>query len=174
MCNNAPKEGSIDVVVPEALDLLSRDQMEMRFKRLRIHGVAIATLAEGEISELQVGLKGTMNPLLSRIWRQRRVAASEATQLNAEGVPVPRGETRRDTAICGHLWRGTGLLNNELYVGGLRQRYVKDTAIGKRILRLKLESDWSINDVPDHRIIDFTLWQRLESRQAEIDTTPRV
>jgi hypothetical protein len=33
------------------------------FKHLRFAGVQIVTLAEGEISELHVGLKGTMNAL---------------------------------------------------------------------------------------------------------------
>jgi site-specific DNA recombinase len=57
--------GSFDVVIAEALDRLSRDQEDMAalFKRLRFAGVRIVTLAEGEISELHVGLKGTMNAL---------------------------------------------------------------------------------------------------------------
>jgi hypothetical protein len=33
------------------------------FKQLRFAGVPIVTLAEGEITELHVGLKGTMNAL---------------------------------------------------------------------------------------------------------------
>jgi DNA invertase Pin-like site-specific DNA recombinase len=54
-----------DVVVAEALDRLSRDQEDVAglFKRLRFAGIQIVTLAEGEISELHVGLKGTMNAL---------------------------------------------------------------------------------------------------------------
>ena len=43
----------------------------------------------------------------------------------------------RDTAIRGHRQRGTGILNNELYIGRLvwnRQRYVKDPETGKRRL----------------------------------------
>src|SRR5882762_3851139 len=54
-----------DVVVAEALDRLSRDQEDVAglFKRLRFAGVRLFTLAEGEISELHVGLKGTMNAL---------------------------------------------------------------------------------------------------------------
>ena len=54
-----------DVVVAEALDRLSRDQEDVAglLKRLRFAGVRLLTLAEGEISELHVGLKGTMNAL---------------------------------------------------------------------------------------------------------------
>jgi hypothetical protein len=57
--------GRFDVVLAEALDRLSRDQEDIAalFKRLRFAGVPIITLSEGEISELHVGLKGTMNAL---------------------------------------------------------------------------------------------------------------
>jgi site-specific DNA recombinase len=52
-------------VLGEALDRISRDQADVAtlFKHLRFAGVQIVTLAEGEISELHVGLKGTMNAL---------------------------------------------------------------------------------------------------------------
>ena len=53
------------MVVAESLDRLSRDQEDTAglFKRLRFAGVKIVTLSEGEITELHVGLKGTMNAL---------------------------------------------------------------------------------------------------------------
>ena len=59
------RSGQFDVVVAEALDRLSRDQEDVAalFKALRFAGIALFTLAEGEISELHVGLKGTMNAL---------------------------------------------------------------------------------------------------------------
>jgi DNA invertase Pin-like site-specific DNA recombinase len=54
-----------DIVVAEALDRLSRDQEDVAglLKRLRFAGIRLFTLAEGEIGELHVGLKGTMNAL---------------------------------------------------------------------------------------------------------------
>lgn len=57
--------GRFDMVLSEALDRISRDQEDVAgvFKRLRFAGVQIVTLSEGEISELHVGLKGTMNAL---------------------------------------------------------------------------------------------------------------
>jgi DNA invertase Pin-like site-specific DNA recombinase len=59
------QRGKFDIVVAEALDRVSRDQADVAtlFKHLRFAGVQIVTLAEGEISELHVGLKGTMNAL---------------------------------------------------------------------------------------------------------------
>ncbi len=59
------RAGEFDVVVSEALDRLSRDQEDVAglYKRLSFSGIKIVTLAEGEVSELHVGLKGTMNAL---------------------------------------------------------------------------------------------------------------
>ncbi|MFW8695967.1 recombinase family protein, partial [Mesorhizobium japonicum] len=54
-----------DIVMAEALDRISRDQADIAtlFKHMQFAGIPIVTLAEGEISELHVGLKGTMNAL---------------------------------------------------------------------------------------------------------------
>ena len=59
------RKRQFDVVVAEALDRLSRDQEDVAglFKRLSFAGIRLVTLAEGEITELHVGLKGTMNAL---------------------------------------------------------------------------------------------------------------
>ncbi|MGC1301800.1 MAG: recombinase family protein [Caulobacteraceae bacterium] len=61
----AALSGQFDVVLAEALDRLSRDQEDIAavFKRLRFAGVPIVTLSEGEVNELHIGLKGTMNAL---------------------------------------------------------------------------------------------------------------
>jgi site-specific DNA recombinase len=65
--------GQFDVVVAEGLDRLSRDQEDIAglFKRLRFAGIRLFTLAEGEITELHVGLKGTMNALLLKDLAQK-------------------------------------------------------------------------------------------------------
>jgi hypothetical protein len=51
-----------DVVVAEALDRLSRDQEHVAhlYKQLTFFGIKLVTLSEGPISELHVGLSGTM------------------------------------------------------------------------------------------------------------------
>ena len=55
-----------DVVLAESLDRFSRDQEDTAglFKRLTFAGVNIVTLAEGDITHLHIGFKGTMNVLL--------------------------------------------------------------------------------------------------------------
>lgn len=59
------RDSAFDVVVAEGLDRLSRDQeaTPALYKMLTFRGIAIVTRAEGEVSELHVGLKGTMNAL---------------------------------------------------------------------------------------------------------------
>ena len=59
------RKGEYDIVLAEALDRISRDQEHVAFffKLMSFAGIRIVTLAEGEITELHVGLKGTMNAL---------------------------------------------------------------------------------------------------------------
>ena len=100
-----------------------------------------------------------------------------AKALNAERVPGPRGNLWRDTAIRGHRQRGTGLVNNELYIGRLiwnQLRYVKDPMIGRRVSRLNPADAWVTAEVPDLRILDDALWAEVKRRQGEIDADPRV
>lgn len=58
-------QNEFDVVLAESLDRFSRDQEDTAglFKRLTFLGVRIVTLAEGEITTLHIGFKGTMNAL---------------------------------------------------------------------------------------------------------------
>lgn len=224
--------GQFDIVMAEALDRISRDQADVAtfYKHLKFAGVPIVTLSEGEISELHVGLKGTMNALflkdlaakthrgirgrvedgksggglcfgynvvkqldargdpirgdreineaeadvVRRIFREFAAGVGPRTiarTLNEEGVPGPAGKLWNDTTIRGHVKRGTGLVNNELYIGRLiwnRLRYIKDPSTGKRVSRLNPESEWIIKDVPELRIVDDALWQRARERQGEI------
>ena len=59
------RKGEFDIVLAEALDRISSDQEHVAsfFKLMSFAGIRIVTLTEGEISELHVGLKGTMNAL---------------------------------------------------------------------------------------------------------------
>ncbi|TBD88116.1 recombinase family protein [Rhizobium ruizarguesonis] len=95
-----------------------------------------------------------------------------AKRLNAQGTPGPRGAKWRDTAIRGHVSRGTGILNNTTYIGRVvwnRRQYRKNPETERRVARGNKESDWIVND--DHqalRIVDDALWARVKERQKEI------
>jgi hypothetical protein len=79
------------------------------------------------------------------------------------------------STINGNPARGTGILNNELYVGRLirnRLRYIRNPATGRRVSRLNDPSQWLVRDVPEPRIVE--LWDRVKARQQAMhrDTRP--
>ncbi len=226
------QRSKFEVVLAEALDRVSRDQADVAtlFKHLRFAGVQIVTLSEGEISELHVGLKGTMNALflkdlaakthrgirgrvekgksggglcygyavvkhmdaegepirgertvnpveaeiIRRVFRDFAAGISPraiARRLNDDGVAGPDGTLWTDSTLRGHAARGTGFLNNELYVGKLvwnRLRYIKDPATGKRVSRINPREKWITTEVPELRIVDDSLWQAAKARQGEL------
>jgi site-specific DNA recombinase len=62
-----------DVVLAESLDRFSRDQEDTAglFKRLTFADVRIVTISEGDIGQLHVGFKGTMNALYLKDLREK-------------------------------------------------------------------------------------------------------
>jgi site-specific DNA recombinase len=227
-------EREFDIVLAESLDRFSRDQEDTAglFKRLTFLGVRIVTLAEGEITHLHVGFKGTMNALflkdladktrrglrgrveagrsggglcygyrvvrsvsgttittgerkiepieaavVERIFREFVAGGSPkqiAKRLNQERIKGPAGAQWNPSTIHGNGSRGTGILNNELYVGRLiwnRLRYIKNPDTGRRVSRLNPRSEWITKEVPDLRVISDELWENTKRRQ---DATRRV
>lgn len=93
-----------------------------------------------------------------------------ARTLNLEGVAPPRRSAWSPSTIHGHGDRGTGILNNALYVGRLvwnRQRYVVDPETGRRQARAaRRAGELETVDVPHLRIISDDLWNAAKARQA--------
>lgn len=93
-----------------------------------------------------------------------------AQALNQEGVSGPRGTAWGASTIHGNNSRGTGILNNELYVGRLvwnRLRYLKDPNTGRRVSRLNPPEDWVSVPTPELRIVPQELWDAAKSRQRQ-------
>ena len=61
----AVRQGGVHIVLADSLDRFSRDQEHIAgfYKQATFAGTRIVTLAEGEISELHIGLKGTMGAI---------------------------------------------------------------------------------------------------------------
>jgi DNA invertase Pin-like site-specific DNA recombinase/integrase len=229
------RRGEFQVVVAEALDRLSRDQEDIAalYKHLAFAGAKLVTIAEGEINELHVGFKGTMNALFLKDLAQKirrgqegcvrggrsggglgyaykvirdfdmrgepirgnlaiddakaavvrrifeeygrgRSPRAIATVLNKEDIPGPSGKPWCASTINGNWRRGTGILNNELYVGRRvwnRQRFVKDPTTGKRVTRYNPTEQLIVQDAPDLRIISDELWKRAKARQRDVRRT---
>jgi DNA invertase Pin-like site-specific DNA recombinase len=222
--------GKFDVVLAEAMDRLSRDQEDIAglYKRLSFADIRIITIAEGEVGQMHIGLKGTMNALflkdlalkthrglrgrieagksgggnaygykvirsfaadgsptagereidpveaetVRRIFRDFVNGQSPraiAHALNKENIPGPSGVGWGQSTINGNAERGTGILNNELYIGRLvwnRLRYVKDPSTGKRVSRQNPPESWVVTEVPELRIVDDELWQAVRNFRA--------
>lgn len=95
----AARAGTFDVLIAEALDRISRDQEDIAgvFKRLRHADISIVTLSEGPVSELHVGLKGTVNALFlkdladkTRRGQRGRVEAGKIPGGNSYGYRMVR------------------------------------------------------------------------------------
>jgi site-specific DNA recombinase len=230
------RSGRFEVLVAEALDRLSRDQENIAglFKQLSFARIKLITLSEGEVGELHVGLKGTMNALFLKdlaqkirrglegrirqgksggglcfgydvvrkldaageaVHGERRINGVEAAivrrifeafargrsprviaqSLNKDGVPGLAGRSWGPSTIYGNWQRGTGILNNELYIGRLvwnRQQFIKDPNTGRRQARPNPETKWIIEEVPHLRILDDHLWKCVKERQ--LDSRSRV
>ena len=93
-----------------------------------------------------------------------------AQELNAAGVAGPRGTAWGASTIHGNATRGTGILNNELYVGRLvwnRLRYIKDPDTGRRVSRPNPQDACVTVETPELRIINQDLWDAAKARQRE-------
>lgn len=97
---SAAQSGRLDLVVAEGLDRLSRNLKDIAaiHEALGYYGVTIWTAHEGKISELHVGLKGTMNALYLKDMREKvrrgqsaRIAAGFASSSCPYGYKVVRG-----------------------------------------------------------------------------------
>lgn len=83
--------GKFDVVVTESLDRLSRSQADIAalYERLTFLGLRIETLADGHVSEIHVGLKGTMSALFLKDLAQK-TRRGQIGRLKAGRIPGGR------------------------------------------------------------------------------------
>lgn len=96
-------------------------------------------------------------------WSVQRIARA----LNERGVPSPRGSSWAVSALWGSAAQGTGLLNNELYIGRViwnRRQWIKDPETGRRTPVERPQSEWQVREQPELRIIDQALWDATRVR----------
>lgn len=96
-------------------------------------------------------------------WSCQRIAAD----LNERAVPTARGGTWSVSALYGSPAKGSGVLNNELYIGRLiwnRSQWVKDPDTGKRTRLDRPRDEWVIEERPELRIIDEAAWSAVRDR----------
>ncbi len=94
-----------------------------------------------------------------------------AMELNARGVSAPRGGAWSASTLNGNRARGTGVLNNEMYIGRLvwnRLRYAKDPETGKRRSRANENEAVIAIDAPELAIVSQEVWTAVKARQAAL------
>lgn len=106
-----------------------------------------------------------------------RYAAGQAPRqiahdLNAKGILGPRGQAWTQSANNGNRQRGTGILNNDPYVGRLvwnPLRYKEDPDTGRRRSELNKAEDVKHKSVLHLRIVTDDLWNNVRARQVDLD-----
>jgi len=116
----------VDVVLAESLDRFSRDQEDTAglFKRLTFAGVSIVTLAEGDITFLHIGLKGTMNAMFLK-------ELADKTRRGLRG----RVETGKSGGGLCYGYRVVRRFENGAVTTGEREINEDEAAIVRRIFR---------------------------------------
>jgi len=97
--------------------------------------------------------------------------AERAKRLNKDRVPSPFGMEWTRSTIAGCPRRRTGILNNEFYIGQIvwnRHTYITNPDTGRRVPRYNLERLWIREPVPQLRIVEQDLWDRVKRRQQQI------
>jgi site-specific DNA recombinase len=116
----------VDIVMAEALDRFSRDQEDTAglFERLTFAGLNIVTLAEGDITHLHIGLKGTMNALfLKELAEKTRRGLRGRIELGKAGGGVSFG------------YRIVRRLENGVVTTGEREIVPDEAAVIRRIFK---------------------------------------
>jgi hypothetical protein len=129
-------------------------------------------VVEGRRGERQVNdAEATVVRRIFRDFAAGKSPQAIAKALNSEGIPGPEERQWRDTTIRGQVDRGTGILNNSLYVGRLewnRCSYIKDPKTGKRVARPNPTELREIIQIPELRLIDDDLWDSVKRRQRDL------
>lgn len=98
-------------------------------------------------------------------------ARAIAKELNAEHIPTATQYKWNAGTINGVRTKGTGLLNNEIYIGRMiwnKRTYQKNPDTEQRVEQINDKKDWIIADVPELRIIPQELWDKVKARQIKL------
>jgi site-specific DNA recombinase len=100
-----------------------------------------------------------------------------AIDLNAAGIPSPRGGEWRASAIIGNRARGNGILHNPIYAG----RFVYGRVEGRRhpdtrnrVWRSTAAGERESYELPELRIVSDELWQAVQDARESRASLPLV
>jgi len=135
-------------------------------RRFGSDGLPVAGERELDAAEAAVVLR------IFRAYADGKSPKKIAFELNAERIVAPRGGAWSASTINGNRARGTGIINNELYIGRLvwnRLAYVKDPETGRRRSRQRSDDELIVTDVPLLRLVPQELWDAVRERQERLE-----
>lgn len=127
--------------------------------------------AKGEPVRGERRIKPDEAAIVVRIFKEfasGRTAKLIAKSLNADGVRSPSGSGWAYSSILGNRKRGTGIINNEMYIGRIvwnRVREDRDPDTHQRIVRVNPQESWIIHEAEHLRIVEQSLWDRVKAQQ---------
>lgn len=104
-------------------------------------------------------------------WSCQRIAADlNARHVLGPGRRLDRPSTWSVAALYGTPLAGSGILNNELYVGRYvwnRREWIRDPdKPKKRTPRMRPRDQWRVKERPDLRIVDDEVWSAVRARMT--------
>jgi site-specific DNA recombinase len=119
------------------------------------------------IDEAQAAIVREIFSMYASDYSQRAIAAA----LNERAVPSPGSSWRGRTVRRASGWLGStinALIPNELYRGRLhwnKSEWRKNPDTGRRTTRARPQSEWITHEMPELRIIEESLWERVLARR---------
>ena len=120
----------------------------------------------------------TINPeqasIVRRIFEEYASGKSPrliCVDLNQEGLLNSKGKPWSSTSIIGSRHTKTGMLNNEIYIGRMiwgKRQYIKHPDTGKKVGRNSPIEEQVVYELPELRIIDQALWDKVKAKQIEL------
>ena len=132
------------------------------YRTLGRDGSPIRTIDENEAVTVR---------LIFQYYAEGRSPQWIAAELNRRRIPSARGGTWASSAIYGDMQDGSGVLNNELYIGVQvwnRREWRKHPDTGKRTYVRRPEAEWIRVEDSRWRIVNDDLWRRVKERQASV------
>jgi site-specific DNA recombinase len=119
------------------------------------------------IDDAQAAIVREIFSLYASDWSQRAIASA----LNERGVPSPGSSWRGRVLRRADGWLSStihALVENELYRGRLqwnKSEWRKDPDTGRRKTRARPRSEWITHEMPNLRVVDEALWERVIARR---------
>ncbi len=140
------------------------------------YGRPLITAVKREIDEEQAKWVRQVFQWYAEGWSPRKIS----DELNRRKIPSPGASYHRKTqsarqgtwsasALHGHPNHAAGILCNVLYIGKQvwnRRQWVRNPETGRKVPRLRPESEWIVTDQSELRIISQDLWDRVQQRRT--------